>query len=78
MAWGDPVEPFRSGHNISYMDDRLLERLGVDTRYVWPGASPSSPTQVVEGMDTMLDGFGQSWIRAVPYYYPARGILARG
>jgi uroporphyrinogen decarboxylase len=73
---GDPVEPFRSGHNISYMDDRLLERLEVDTRYVWPGASPSSPTQVVEGMDTMLDGFGQSWIRAVPYYYPARGILA--
>jgi uroporphyrinogen decarboxylase len=73
---GEPVEPFRSGHNISYMDDRLLERLGVDTRYVWPGASPSSPTQEVAGTDSFLDGYGQVWKRALPYYYPAEGILA--
>jgi uroporphyrinogen decarboxylase len=39
---GEPVAPFRSGHNISYMDDRLLERLGVDTRYVWPGPLPAA------------------------------------
>jgi uroporphyrinogen decarboxylase len=73
---GDPVPPFRVGHNISYMDDRLLERLGIDTRYVWPGASPSSPIQEVEGTDTFLDGYGQVWKRALPYYYPAEGILA--
>jgi uroporphyrinogen decarboxylase len=76
MDLGEPVAPFRSGHNISYMDDRLLERLGVDTRYVWPGASPSSPIQEVEGTDTFLDGYGQVWKRALPYYYPAQGILA--
>jgi uroporphyrinogen decarboxylase len=73
---GEPVPPFRSGHNISYMDDRILEALGVDTRYVWPGASPSSPIEEVEGTDTFLDGYGQVWKRALPYYYPAEGILA--
>jgi uroporphyrinogen decarboxylase len=72
---GQPVAPFRSGHNISYMDDRLLERLGIDTRYIWPGASPSSPIQEVQGTDTFLDGYGQVWKRALPYYYPAEGIL---
>ena len=24
---GDPTPPFRNGHSISYMDDRLLEKL---------------------------------------------------
>ena len=73
---GEPVAPFRVGHNISYMDDRLLERLGIDTRYVWPGASPSSPIDEVEGTNTFLDGYGQVWKRALPYYYPAEGILS--
>ena len=27
-----PVPPFRKGHSISYMDDRLLEKLGTDIR----------------------------------------------
>ncbi len=68
-----PVEPFRSGHNVSYMDDRVLELLGTDTRYVWPTMSPSSP---VEGEDGgLIDGYGQPWNRALPYYYPAAGIL---
>ena len=71
MDWGEPVAPFRSGHNISYIDDRVLDRLGTDTRYVWPGASPSSPRP-----DTMRDGFGQPWKKALPYYYPDTGILA--
>lgn len=72
---GDPVPPFRSGHNISYMDDRVLERLGIDTRYVWPGASPSSPSQQTADPDTFLDGYGQVWKRALPYYYADEGIL---
>lgn len=72
---GDPVPPFRQGHNISYMDDRVLARLGVDTRYVWPGMSPSSPTQQTADPDTFLDGFGQVWKRALPYYYADTGIL---
>lgn len=73
---GEPVEPFRTGHNISYMDDRVLERLGTDTRYVWPGASPSSPTVQTGDPDTFLDGFGQVWKCALPYYYADKGILS--
>ncbi|NPV68349.1 MAG: hypothetical protein HPY64_14500 [Anaerolineae bacterium] len=73
---GEPVKPFRTGHSISYMDDRLLERLGVDTRYVWPNAMPNSPCQETAEPDTFLDAYGQVWKRAVPYFYADRGILA--
>src|SRR5215212_10174083 len=40
---GKPVPPFRTGHSISYMDDRLLDKLGADLRYCWPGLLPNSP-----------------------------------
>lgn len=73
---GDPVEPFRRGHSISYMDDRLLAALGSDTRYVCPGASPSSPVVETDNPDKFLDGYGQTWVRAKPYYYAIGGILA--
>ena len=76
LRLGDPVKPFRTGHNISYMDDRLLSRLGTDTRYVWPGASPTTPTIRTDDPDTFLDAFGQVWKRAVPYYYADQGILS--
>jgi len=72
---GDPVAPFRKGHNISYMDDRLFAKLGIDTRYVWPGASPSSPSTETNDPDTFLDGFGQPWKRALPYFYADKGVL---
>jgi uroporphyrinogen decarboxylase len=58
------------------MDDRLLERLGVDTRYVWPGASPSSPAMPTSKPGTLLDGYGQPWVQSLPYYYPTEGILS--
>jgi len=72
---GGPVPPFRVGHNISYMDDRLLERLGTDLRYCWPGLLPNSP--VVPGPDenTFHDSYGQVWKRALPYYYAGDPIL---
>jgi uroporphyrinogen decarboxylase len=73
---GEPVAPFRQGHNISYMDDRVLARLGVDTRYVWPGDSPSSPSRPTDVPDTFLDAFGQVWRRALPYYYAEAGMLS--
>lgn len=75
LGLGDPVAPFRSGHNVSYMDDRVLERLGIDTRYVWPANSPSAPTTVDGNPDLLVDGYGQPWRRALPYFYPAQGIL---
>ena len=72
---GEPVPPFRTGHNISYMDDRLLERLGTDTRYCWPGLLPNSPVNPGEDEDTFYDSFGQVWKRAQPYYYAGDGLL---
>lgn len=72
---GEPVKPFRVGHNISYLDDRLFERLGIDTRYVWPGDSPSSPAEATDDPDLFLDGYGQPWRRALPYYFAIDGIL---
>lgn len=73
---GEAVKPFRAGHNISYQDDRLFERLGTDTRYVWPGDSPSSPAEATDDPDLFLDGYGQPWRRALPYYFAIDGILA--
>ena len=72
---GAPVSPFRAGHNISYMDDRLLEKLGTDVRYCWPGLLPNSP--IIPGSDenTFYDSYGQIWKRSLPYYYAGEGIL---
>jgi uroporphyrinogen decarboxylase len=75
---GEPVPQFRTGHTVTYLDDRVLDRLGTDTRYVWPGLMPSSPQQETGDPDVFLDGFGQPWRRALPYYYPTAGILAEG
>jgi len=72
---GKPVSPFRTGHSISFMDDRLLEKLGTDIRYCWPGLLPNSPIIPGEDEDTFYDSYGQIWERALPYYYAADGIL---
>lgn len=72
---GGPVQPFRTGHSISYMDDRLLERLGTDLRYCWPGLLPNSPVLAGEDDGTFYDSYGQVWKRAFPYYYTGEGIL---
>lgn len=76
LGLGAPVAPFREGFNISYLDDRVLERLGVDFRYVWPGDTPNGPAERLAA-DRFRDGFGQEWIRAVPYYYAGEGVLAQ-
>ena len=72
---GTPVPPFRAGHSISYMDDRLLETLGTDMRYCWPGLLPNSPIIPGEDEDTFYDSYGQVWKRALPYYYAGEGLL---
>ncbi len=70
------AEPFREGHNISYLDNQLLGKLGTDLRYVYPTISPTSPNQPGLTAGTFLDAYGQVWKRAFPYYYADRGILA--
>ena len=75
LELGQPVAPFRTGHSISYMDDRLLEKLGTDLRYCWPGLLPNSPIIAGEDANTFYDSYGQVWKRALPYYYAGEGIL---
>ena len=75
LGLGAPVAPFRTGHTISYMDDRLLERLGTDLRYCWPGLLPNSPVTPGRDEDTFLDSYGQVWRRALPSYFTGPGIL---
>lgn len=75
LKLGDPVPPFRTGHNISYMDDRLFERLGTDIRHCWPGLLPNSPVIPGKDVDTFYDSYGQVWKRALPYYHAGEGIL---
>jgi uroporphyrinogen decarboxylase len=72
---GEPVPPFRVGHNISYMDDRLLEKLGTDLRYCWPGLLPNSPVLRGTNEEIFYDHYGQIWKRAFPYYYAGEPIL---
>ncbi len=75
LGLGKPVAPFRAGHNISYMDDRLLAKLGTDIRYCWPGLLPNSPVIPGANEETFYDSYGQIWKRAYPYYYAGEPIL---
>ena len=72
---GEPTPPIREGHTVNHMDDRLLEALGTDTRLIWPGASPSSPTHPSPDGDLIYDDFGQPWKRTYPYYSATEGLL---
>jgi uroporphyrinogen decarboxylase len=72
---GSPLPPIRKGHTVNHMDDRLLAALDVDTRFIWPGASPSSPTHLIAENDLIYDDFGQPWKRTHPYYSATDGIL---
>lgn len=73
---GEPVAPFRKGHSVTYMDDRLLDILGTDLRYVWPGASPGSVNRATDKPDVSLDGYGQEWDYRAPHFHPGKGLLA--
>ena len=75
LGLGAPVKPFRKGHSISYMDDRVLDLLGTDLRYCWPGLLPNSPITEGGDQDTFYDSYGQEWKKALPYYYAGRGLL---
>jgi uroporphyrinogen decarboxylase len=72
---GEPTPPFRQGHTINHIDDRVLDLLGTDTRYIWPGASPLSPRYATDQPDRFLDDFGQVWIQTYPYFSVTKGIL---
>ena len=64
MGLGDPLPPFRryKPPNSNYYDDRILERLGTDTRYVWIGFTDLGGAHP----KTMKDAWGVQWRRLGP------------
>ncbi len=75
LELGDPVPAFRKGHTINHLDDRLLDALETDARYIWPGANPTSPRYPTENPRYFKDSFGQTWIQTLPYYSAGEGLL---
>jgi uroporphyrinogen decarboxylase len=61
---GDPLPPFRryKTRNSNYYDDRVLERLGTDTRYVWSGFTDLGGAPP----DSLIDAWGVQWQRMGP------------
>jgi uroporphyrinogen decarboxylase len=70
----DPVPPLRRymAHNGNYLDDRVLDRLGTDIRYVWLGFTDLSSARP----DTMVDAWGVEWKRMPPNIYAVGQPLA--
>jgi uroporphyrinogen decarboxylase len=62
---GEPLPPFRrlKNRNSNYLDDRILDYLETDTRYVWLGFDDL----VGPYPDTGLDAWGVRWQRFGPY-----------
>ncbi len=64
MDLGLPLPPFRrfKTRNSNYYDDRILDRLGTDIRYVWVGFTDLGGARP----DTMVDAWGVQWKRLGP------------
>jgi uroporphyrinogen decarboxylase len=62
---GQPVDPFRTrrGHTVNHYDERILDALGTDTRYVWLGFSDLAGPPADGG----LDAWGVGWKRTGLY-----------
>jgi len=69
-----PVEPFRRlrGHNSNYYDDRILNYLDTDIRYVWLGFTDLGGPQPGTG----VDAWGVRWERRGPYMSAVEHPLA--
>ena len=65
LGLGTPLQPFRSrrGHSVNYYDDRVLEALDTDARYVWLGFTDLAGPPARGG----LDAWGVTWEQADIY-----------
>jgi uroporphyrinogen decarboxylase len=63
---GQPITPFRArrGHTVNYYDERILEALGTDTRYVWLGFDDLGGPPSSGG----FDAWGVGWRKAGLYF----------
>jgi uroporphyrinogen decarboxylase len=64
LGFDGPLPPFRryKTRNSNYYDDRVLERLGTDTRYVWSGFTDLGGAH----SETLRDAWGVQWRRIGP------------
>jgi uroporphyrinogen decarboxylase len=74
LGAGKPTPPFRRyrPRNSNHMDDRVLDLLGTDIRYVWLGFTDLGGAHP----DTMTDAWGVRWKRMGDYITPASTPLA--
>jgi uroporphyrinogen decarboxylase len=71
---GKPLAPFRvrRGHTVNHYDERILEVLGTDTRYVWLGFDDLGGPPSGGG----VDAWGVGWKRAGLYFAATEHPLA--
>jgi uroporphyrinogen decarboxylase len=71
---GPPVSPFRvrRGHTVNHYDERILEALDTDTRYVWLGFDDLGGPPAQGGRD----GWGVGWKKAGLYLAATQHPLA--
>lgn len=74
LGMGESIQPFRrlQGHNSNYYDDRVLDYLDTDIRYVWLGFTDLGGPQP----DTGVDAWGVRWKRVGVYMTPVEHPLA--
>jgi uroporphyrinogen decarboxylase len=69
-AGGEILMRPRKGHTVNYMDDRVLEALDIDTRYVWSGATDrNSPLNGI-GPDLFGVEFQKTGYQVHPVRFP--------
>lgn len=75
LRLGDPVAPFRirRGHTVNYYDERILEALDTDTRYVGLGFADLGGPPAGGG----LDAWGVGWRQTGLYFGATHHPLAR-
>ncbi len=71
---GDPLPPFRryKPRNSNYLDDRILDMLQTDTRYVWLGFDDLGGARP----DTLTDAWEVKWTRMGDYITPISAPLS--
>lgn len=74
---GDPVEPFRvkRGHTVNHYDERILEVLDTDTRYVWLGFSDLGGPPAEGGLDAWGVGWRRTGLYASATEHPLEGAI---
>jgi uroporphyrinogen decarboxylase len=72
---GDPLPPFRRymPRNSNFYDDRILDRLNTDVRYVWSGFTDLGGARM-DG--DRKDAWGVEWVRSGPHITSTGGPLS--